>query len=104
MPCSPSRAATASRVAFTPSCGVTAAHAVRYSYASLSARDTAFSSPRYDGLSDMLASDGCEARSLPEGSGGVPFAEGAHRVRGGRDDGIAVADTPEPHPLEQREP
>src|SRR4051812_36729612 len=104
MPWSPSRAATASRVAFTPSCGVTAAQAVRYSYASLSARDTAFSSPRYDGLSDMLASHGCEARSLPEGSGSVPSAKGANRVRGGRDDRVAVADATEPHPLEQREP
>src|SRR3954447_26233059 len=53
MPCSPSRAATVSKVDFTPSCGVTAAQAVRYSYAADSARETAFSSPRYDGFSDM---------------------------------------------------
>src|SRR3954449_6550030 len=55
IPCSPSRAATVSSVAFTPSCGVTAAQAVKYSYAAVSARDTAFSRPRYDGLSDMSA-------------------------------------------------
>src|SRR4051794_14604347 len=55
MPCSPSRAATASSVAFTPSCGVTAAQAVRYSWAALSANETAFNSPRYDGLSAMVA-------------------------------------------------
>src|SRR3954454_5507342 len=54
IPCSPSRAATASSVALTPSCGVTAAQAGRYSCAADSASDTALSSPRYDGLSDMV--------------------------------------------------
>src|SRR3954468_17175136 len=81
MPCSPSRAATVRSVDLTPSCGVTAAQAVRYSYAADSARETAFSSPRYVGFSDMSV-----LRSVrrPQSDRCVTSRDGDHRL------GVAV--------------
>src|SRR4051794_16702386 len=51
--CSPSRAATVSNTLRTSSLGVCSAHFTRYACARPSASAIAFSTPRYEGLSDM---------------------------------------------------